>query len=502
MPVDVKSILAAAEPQPVFGEDVAALSRIAQSNRTYKRAQQLREKQEYDTFAIAQGAEVAGSVNFMDSVADIDLSISEIAKMASANKGNKLVEASLTTLRGGLEETKQLASGRNASIDSLDTLSDNVYQLHEDRAKGGIYNEGAVTDLIKNAKNFVNSNAHYLDTALRAEYESKIDELVKTRNVYNMIDFYDTEFYNKKTKKYEEKEGIQFQTDPSQPDYLTSIQQGLLQQSKNFADVGNVNDAMKSISSLAAVGVSEAKYTQRAGQAQFASEQVAEFRSQIESANSEFDTVQGFLGKGVEAGAELKLDKEFKELVGGIKVSLPSDPGSLYGSGGLETVNLAIRQQSDMLNKILTGPATGPGLFNMASLDNITIDDVDGQQFGLDSGSTLKDVWDKYQSVVTDEEKEPYMDLMAHYAADPKFTKAIAHGFRGGGMKISAISEEEKNAARIMIGSARTYNKLKRLRKEHFIDFPISTSVGVLSQSGYGQQGGGLQMNWPGQQQP
>ena len=305
MPVDVKAILSAAEPEPVFGKDIMALSRIAQSNRTYKRAQQLREKQESDTFAIAQGAEVAGSVNFMDSVADIDLAIGEVGKMAAANKDNNLVQASLTKLRGGLEETKQLASGRNASIDSLDTLSDNVYQLHEDRAKGGIYNEGAVTDLIKNAKNFVNSNAHYLDKALRTDYESKIDELVKTRNVYNMIDFYDKD----------QKEGIQFQDDPSQPDYLTSIQQGLLQQSKNLADVGNVDDAMKSISSLAAVGVSEAKYTKRAGQSQFASEQVAEFRSQIESANSEFDTVQGFLGKGVEAGAELKLDKEFKELV-------------------------------------------------------------------------------------------------------------------------------------------------------------------------------------------
>jgi len=488
MPVDVKAILSAAEPQPVFGEDVMALSRIAQSNRTYARAQQLREKQEYDTFAIAQGAEVAGSVNFMDSVADIDLSISEIAKMASANKGNKLVEASLTTLRGGLEETKQLASGRNASIDSLDTLSDKVYQLHEDRAKGGIYNEGAVTDLIKNAKNFVNSNAHYLDKALRAEYEFKIDELVKTRNVYNMIDFYDKE----------EKEGIQFQDDPSQPDYLTSIQQGLLQQSKNFADVGNVDDAMKSISSLAAVGVSEAKYTQRAGQAQFAQEQITDFRSQIGNVNSEIEAYRGLLGEGVESDAELELNKEFKELVGGLKLSLPSNPDELVGSGGLGTVNVAIRQQSDMLNTILTGPATGPELFGMASLDNITIDDVDAQQFGLDSGSTLKDVWDNFQSVVTDEEKEPYMDLMAHYVADPKFTEAIAQGFRGGGMKISAISEEEKNAARIMVGSARTYNKLKRLRKEHFIDFPISTSIGVLRQSGmYGQQGGGLQMNWP-----
>ena len=50
MPVDVKAILSAAEPEPVFGKDIMALSRIAQSNRTYKRAQQLREKQESDTF--------------------------------------------------------------------------------------------------------------------------------------------------------------------------------------------------------------------------------------------------------------------------------------------------------------------------------------------------------------------------------------------------------------------------------------------------------------------
>jgi len=141
-------------------------------------------------------------------------------------------------------------------------------------------------------------------------------------------------------------------------------------------------------------------------------------------------------------------------------------------------------------------------LFNSATLDNITIDDVDGQQFGLDSGSTLKDVWDKYQSVVTDEEKEPYMDLMAHYISDPKYTQELASGFHGGTFMSPMVSDKEKNAARVMMGSARAYNKLKRLRKEHFIDFPISTSVGVLSQSGYGQQGGGLQMNWPGQQQP
>ena len=484
MPVDVKSILAAAEPEPIFGEDIMALSRIAQSNRTYARAQQLREKQEYDTLAIAQGAEIAGSVNFMDSVADIDLSISEIAKMASANKGNKLVEASLTTLRGGLEETKQLASGRNASIESLSTLSDDVYQLHEDRAKGGVYNEGAVTDLIKNAKNFVNSNAHYLDTALRTDYESKIDELVKTRNVYNMIDFYDTEQGGK----------IQFQDDPSQPDYLTSIQQGLLQQSKNFADVGNVDDAMKSISSLAAVGVSEAKYTQRAGQAQFAGEQVADYRSQIEDVSQEVNAYEGFLGIGVEAAAEMKLPKGFKEKVGGILVDLPSDPGSLVGEGGLGTVNTAIGQASMALDAVLG--ETLNNFWSMETLDNITITSDEAKYLKLGEGANLDDVFKSYRATAVTSEKEPYMDILAKYASDPEVGEKMATGFKSG--EWFGASQKEMNAVRVMIGISKTYNKLKRLRREHFIDFPISTSVGVLSQSGmYGQQGGGLQMNWP-----
>ena len=34
-------------------------------------------------------------------------------------------------------------------------------------------------------------------------------------------------------------------------------------------------------------------------------------------------------------------------------MGLPSDPNDLVGAGGLETVNLAIKQQSDMLNEIL-----------------------------------------------------------------------------------------------------------------------------------------------------
>ena len=232
MPVDVKAILAAAEPEPIFGDEVMSLARIAQSNRTYKRAQQLREQQEYNTLAIAQGAEIAGSVNFMDSAADIDLSIGEIAKMSEANKGNKLVQASLTKLRGGLEETKELAAGRRTAVEGLSDLSDKIYQMHEERAKkDGVYSESAITDLIKYAKNYVDTNAHYLDQALRKDYESKIDELVKTRNVYNMIDFYDTDVSTRK---------IDFAANPTEANYLTSIQQGLLQQSKNYADVGSI----------------------------------------------------------------------------------------------------------------------------------------------------------------------------------------------------------------------------------------------------------------------
>ena len=96
MPVDVKSILSAAKPKPIMDEQVMGLARLAQANRTYARAQKLREEQEYNTLAIAEGEEVASSVNFMDNISDIDLAIGEISKMSAANKGNKLVQASLT----------------------------------------------------------------------------------------------------------------------------------------------------------------------------------------------------------------------------------------------------------------------------------------------------------------------------------------------------------------------------------------------------------------------
>ena len=62
------------------------------------------------------------------------------------------------------------------------------------------------------------------------------------------------------------------------------------------------------------------------------------------------------------------------------------------------------------------------------------------------------------------------------------------------------------NAVRVMIGIAKTYNKLRMLRQEHFEDFPISASWSHLQSQqygGYGQQGGGGVMGmiqWPGQQ--
>jgi hypothetical protein len=493
MPVDVKAILSAAEPEPVFGEDVMALSRIAQSNRTYKRAQQLREKQEYDTFAIAQGAEVAGSVNFMDSLADIDLSIAEIAKMSAAHKGNNLVQASLTKLRGGLEETKELAAGRNLAVESLSNLKDEIYQMHQKRAdKSGVYNEVAVTDLINKSENFMYSNAHYFNAALRKDYESEIDDLVKTRNVYNMIDFYDIK---------DEEEEIQFQTKVNQPNYLTGIQRGLLQQAKNFADVGNVDNALLSINKLAEVGVSEAKFTKRQSQTEFALSQLHNFGSQIENITQETRAWRGLIGHGVENKMELKLPSGFKEKVGGILVDLPSDPNRLMGEGGLGTVNTALGQTSKALEAVL-GETYG-GLLDMETLDDIIIDPSEAKYLKLPEGTSLDKVFKSYRETAVTSEKEPYMNILAKYVSDPEVGERIATGFTSG--DIFGISEEENNAVRVMIGIAKTYNKLSMLREEHFGRFPISASVSHLQSQQYGGAGGGGVMNmiqWPGQQQP
>jgi hypothetical protein len=445
MPVDVKAILAAAEPEPIFGDEVMSLSRIG-----------------------------------------------EIAKMSEANKGNKLVQASLTKLRGGLQETKELAEGRKTAVENFSNLKDEIYELHEDRAKGGIYNEAAVTDLINKSENFMYSNTHYIDQGLKTDWTNTIDELVKTRNVYNMINFYDKE----------EKEGIQFQSDASQPDYLTGIQQGLLQQAKNYADTGLVDDAIKSISSLAAVGVSEAKYTQRQGQNEFAFAQVSDYKSRMESINQEVQAYRGFLGQGVESGAEMDLPTGFKEKIGGILVDLPSDPNRLAGPGGLETVNTAIGQSSMALDAVLG--ETKDNFWSMETLDNIAITSDEAAYLNLPEGAsyTLDDVFKSYRATAAISEKEPYMDILAKYASDPEVGEKIATGFKSGTWV--GASEKEMNAVKVMIGIAKTYNKLKMLRDEHS-PFSVSWSHLQRQQLGGGGVGGGSVMsmvNWPGQQQP
>jgi len=461
MPVNVKAILAAADPKPIFGDEVMSLSRIAQSNRTYRRAQELREEQEYNTLAIAQGAEIAGSVNFMDSIADIDVSIDEIAKMSAAHKGNNLVLASLTKLKGGLEETKELSEGRRLAIDSFNTLSDDVYQLHEDRAKGGIYNEGAVTELINYGKNFINSNAHYLGTAMRGDWEAKIDELVKTRNVYNMINFYDKE----------EKEGIQFQSDASQPDYLTGIQQGLLQQAKNYADTGLLDDAVKSISSLAAVGVSEAKYTKKASAISTARQELDEYGASIAAVETEWAGSQKFLGVGIEETDEPPMPRGLKKAVAKYNVELPT-ARRLAGPGGLEILNTNIESSSELLSTTLDF-ASGHGLWNIDALKKISITEREAKSLALDEGSTLKDVLEAYGRRTLMEEKEPYMDILATYAASAENIETISKGFKGEPGR-PWIDVKERNAARFMSGAARTYIKLKNLRQRHFYDVPVS----------------------------
>ena len=478
MPVDVKAILAAAEPEPIFGEDVMALSRIAQSNRTYRRAQELREEQEYNTLAIAQGAEIAGSVNFMDSLADIDLAIGEVAKMSAAHKDNNLVQASLTKLRGGLEETKELAAGRNLAVESLSNLKDEIYQMHEKRAdKSGIYNEGAVTDLIKYGENFVNSNAHYLNANLRKDYESKIDDLVKTRNVYNMIDFYDTDVSTRK---------IDFQTKSDQPDYLTGIQQGLLQQAKNYADVGNISDAATSLSSLAAVGVSEAKYTQRAGQVTLAKQELAEYGSSIEAIKTEWAGVQKFLGVGLEKANEPPMPDDLKKAVSKYNVELPT-ARLLAGEGGLEILNTNIESSSELLSTTLDF-ASGHGLWNPDALEKISITDIEAKYLALPEGSNLQDVLDAYGRRTVMEEKEPYMDILATYASDPENIETIAAGFKGRFM--TGLDDIEKNAAKFMSGAARTYIKLKTLRQKHFYDTPVGQLYNFMDVQTQGQGSG------------
>ena len=460
MPVDVKAILAAAEPEPIFGDEIMSLSRIAQSNRTYRRAQELREEQEYNTLAIAQGAEIAGSVNFMDSIADIDLSIGELAKISEANKGNKLVQASLTKLRGGLEETKELAAGRRTAVEGLSDLSDQAYKLHEDRAKGGIYDEQVITDIIKKTKNYIDVNAHYINKDLRDDYTKMIDDLINTRNVYNMIDFYDTKPGGK----------IDFATDPTEANYLTSIQQASLQQAKNYADVGNIPDAVKSISRLAEIGRLQRQSEARTSGINIAKQHLAEYGSSIEAVKTEWAGVQKFLGAGIEEKDEPPMPDDLKKAVSKYNVQLPT-ARLLADEGGLEILNTNIESSSELLSTTLDF-ASGHGLWNPDALERITITSQESSYLGLDEGSNLQDVLEAYGRRTVMEEKEPYMDILATYASDPENIETIAAGFKGRFM--TGLDDKEKNAAKFMSGAARTYIKLKTLRQKHFYDTPVS----------------------------
>jgi len=487
MPVDIKSILAAAIPEPVFGSDeLASLARLAQANRTYNQAQDLRQEQEYNTLAIAQGQEIAGSVNVMDSIADIDIAIDEISKLSQANKDNKLVQASYTKLQGGLENTRELSEGRTKAVESLSTLRGDTYKMFENLSKGGLYNESNVLDLINNTRNFVNTKSHFMDEPLREDIEAEIDRLSKTVNLYNMFQFYDTDLATP---------GLDFETKPESAKFLSGMQQGLLQQSKNYADAGLIDEAAKTLANLPAVGLAESKIYASAGQRQEVSRQIDDFRSLVAGVNQEMKVVGGMLGEGVKADLERVLPSGMKESLGGILVPLPPSPSSLAGPGGLGTIETTIRQTSEMLGIIL-GEAT-ENIWSPETLDNIVIEHAEANYLNMEKGSDLKDVYDAYNLVVTDEDKEPYINILAHYMAEPKHAAGITRGFKSGDVWQDYFkgTPEEKNAVKLMSSVARAYNKLINLRTEHYSDFPISRAYESFFQSqGYNQQS--TNINW------
>ena len=89
------------------------------------------------------------------------------------------------------------------------------------------------------------------------------------------------------------------------------------------------------------------------------------------------------------------------------------------------------------------------------------------------------------------EEKEPYMDVLATYAADAENLKTIAKGFKGELGK-PWIDEKERNAASFMSGAARTYIKLKTLRQKHFYDTPVGELYNYMDVQGLQS----TQFNW------
>ena len=489
MPVDIKSILEAAEPKPVIDPQFLSLARLAQANRTYKQSQDLRQEQEYNTLAIAQGQEIAGSVNFMDSVKDIDIAIDEISKLSQANRDNKLVQASYTKLQGGLESTRELSEGRAKAVESLSTLRGDTYKMFENLSKGGLYNESNVLDLINNTRNFVNTKAHFLDVGLRKDIEAEIDNLSKTVNLYNMFQFYDTDLATP---------GLDFETKPESAKFLSGMQQGILQQAKNYADSGLIDEAAATIANLPAVGLAESKIYASAGQRQETALQISEHGSSLTDIIQEQKTSKGIIGEGVESKLERVLPPGLKEDLGGMLILLPSSAQSVAGPGGARTVQGAINRSQDMLGIIL-GHATD-NLFSAERLDDIKLTDEEASYLNLPDDSNLSDVYDAYGMVVSDEEKAPYMRMLAHYLAQPKHAAKMTRGFKGGDVVLDRLkweggTPEEHNAVKLMAGVARTINKLYDLQTSHYGQFPISQAYDSFFQSqGYNQQS--TEMNW------
>jgi hypothetical protein len=154
-----------------------------------------------------------------------------------------------------------------------------------------------------------------------------------------------------------------------------------------------------------------------------------------------------------------------------------------------------MRQASEMLGIIL-GEAT-ENIWSPEILDNIVIEPAEANYLNMGEGSNLRDVYDAYNLVVTDEEKEPYINILAHYMSEPKHAAGITRAFKSGDVWWDFFkgTPEEKNAVKLMSSVARTYNKLFNLRTEHYGQFPISSAYDAYFQSqGYNQQS--TEMNW------
>ena len=479
MAVDIQAILEASKPKPIVHEQMVSLLRLAKADRSYKRAQELREKQEYNALTISQGNQIASSVSPVDSINDIDTAIADLNNLAKANQDNKVVQAAAVTQGGVLEKTREMAIGRQDSSERLSILQDEILNLTESRSKGALYNESTVIDLINNTRNFVNNKSVYMDDDMKSDFRSAIEDLNKTVNIYNMLEFYDT---NLETPE------LDFEQNPDSAKFLSAMQREVLQQAKNYADAGFIDESGATLAKLPAVGIAESKARSLSTERQVRNLQIEEFGSSIASINQLTDLTQAMLGKGVDEEDELKFPTGMKEKLGGLTLKLPTSPQRLALEGGLNSVNNSIRQTSEMIGIIL-GEATDVAL-SAERLDKIKIDPSEASYLKMSEGSNLKEILESYNLAETDEEKEPYMKILARYMSNPKYANQIKYAFRSG--DVTGVSEEEKNAVKLLSNVSRTYNQLVDLRDSHFGQFHI----GKAYQSFFNDPGTQTHINW------